>query len=67
MATSPSILKAGLVIVRMCVGEYIVGPPLYWHFMEGLVAVSHFSFSSSSTCSPCTSDCSSHHVPHPHW
>ncbi|RXI07886.1 hypothetical protein DVH24_014452 [Malus domestica] len=67
MATSSSILKVGLVIAEMCIGGYIVGPLLYWHFMEGLVAVSHFSSSSFSTCLPCTGNCSSHHDLHPHW
>ncbi|CAN6708083.1 unnamed protein product [Malus baccata var. baccata] len=60
MATSPAVLKAGLVIVGLCIAGYIVGPPLYWHFMEGLAAVSHSSSSSSSfVCPPCTCDCSS--------
>ncbi|KAM1492135.1 hypothetical protein ACFXTH_024181 [Malus domestica] len=60
MATSPAVLKAGLVIVGLCIAGYIVGPPLYWHFVEGLAAVSHSSSSSSSfVCPPCTCDCSS--------
>ncbi|KAM1716478.1 hypothetical protein ACFX11_024437 [Malus domestica] len=60
MATSPAVLKAGLVIVGLCIAGYIVGPPLYWHFVEGLAAVSHSSSSSSSfACPPCTCDCSS--------
>ncbi|KAM1164623.1 hypothetical protein ACFX13_024745 [Malus domestica] len=60
MAMSPAVLKAGLVIVGLCIAGYIVGPPLYWHFMEGLAAVSHSSSSSSSfACPPCTCDCSS--------
>ncbi|PQM40350.1 uncharacterized protein Pyn_22876 [Prunus yedoensis var. nudiflora] len=60
MAMSPAVLKAGLVIVGVCIAGYIVGPPLYWHFMEGLAAVSHSSSSSSlSSCPPCTCDCSS--------
>ncbi|KAB2613583.1 hypothetical protein D8674_035905 [Pyrus ussuriensis x Pyrus communis] len=59
MATSQAVLKAGLVIVGLCIAGYIVGPPLYWHFMEGLAAVSHSSSSSPSACPPCTCDCSS--------
>ncbi|PRQ52731.1 hypothetical protein RchiOBHm_Chr2g0158641 [Rosa chinensis] len=58
MAMSPAVLKAGLVIVGLCIAGYILGPPLYWHFMEGLAAVSHSS-SSSYSCPPCTCDCSS--------
>ncbi|XP_061356481.1 uncharacterized protein LOC133300917 [Gastrolobium bilobum] len=49
------LLRVGLVVVALCIAGYIVGPPLYWHFMEGLVAVKH----SSSTCAPCICDCSS--------
>ncbi|KAB2633217.1 hypothetical protein D8674_029464 [Pyrus ussuriensis x Pyrus communis] len=67
MATRPTILKAGLVIAGMCIGSYIVRPPLYWHIMEGLVAVSHFSSSSSFACPSCTGDCFSHPLLHPHW
>ncbi|KAK9285169.1 hypothetical protein L1049_024355 [Liquidambar formosana] len=43
--------------MALCLTGYILGPPLYWHFMEGLAAVSHSS--SSSTCPPCVCDCSS--------
>ncbi|KAL6143915.1 PREDICTED: uncharacterized protein LOC101297771 [Fragaria vesca subsp. vesca] len=57
MAMSPAVLKAGLVIVGLCIAGYILGPPLYWHSMEGLAAVSHSS--SSYSCPPCTCDCSS--------
>ncbi|XP_021275228.1 uncharacterized protein LOC110409997 [Herrania umbratica] len=48
-------LKVGLGLMGLCLFGYIVGPPLYWHFMEGLAAVSH----SSNTCPPCLCDCSS--------
>ncbi|KAE9593084.1 hypothetical protein Lalb_Chr19g0136041 [Lupinus albus] len=34
-----------------CIVGYIVGPPLYWHFMEG--------FATSSYCDPYLCDCSS--------
>ncbi|KAJ0052401.1 hypothetical protein Pint_01992 [Pistacia integerrima] len=50
-----AILKVGLVFMGVCLFGYIVGPPLYWHFMEGLAAVSR----SSTTCDPCHCDCSS--------
>lgn len=58
-------LKVGLGIVAVCLGGYIVGPPLYWHFMEAVAASSPSS--SSSSCAPCVCDCSSQpllHIPH---
>ncbi|XP_027346790.1 uncharacterized protein LOC113858368 isoform X1 [Abrus precatorius] len=51
------LLRVGLVVVALCIAGYIVGPPLYWHFMEGLAAVNHSS--ASSSCAPCVCDCSS--------
>ncbi|KAK9284181.1 hypothetical protein L1049_023349 [Liquidambar formosana] len=57
MALNPALLKATLGVMALCLTGYILGPPLYWHFMEGLAAVSHSS--SSSTCPPCVCDCSS--------
>lgn len=51
----PAVLKAGLAVIAMCIAGYILGPPLYWHFMEGLAAVSR----SSSSCPSCVCDCSS--------
>ena len=55
-----AVLKVGLVVVGLCIAGYILGPPLYWQFVEGLAAVSHSSSSSSSyACPPCQCDCSS--------
>jgi hypothetical protein len=51
---TPALLKALLGMLAVTLAGYILGPPLYWHFMEGLAAVSH-----SSSCPPCTCDCSS--------
>ncbi|KAK5785867.1 hypothetical protein PVK06_040488 [Gossypium arboreum] len=48
-------LKVGLCLLGLCLFGYIVGPPLYWHFMEGLVAFSY----TSNTCPPCLCDYSS--------
>ncbi|TYI02383.1 hypothetical protein ES332_A11G263500v1 [Gossypium tomentosum] len=48
-------LKVGLCLLGLCLFGYIVGPPLYWHFMEGLVAFSY----TSNTCPPCLCDFSS--------
>ncbi|KAL2524665.1 Protein of unknown function (DUF1068) [Abeliophyllum distichum] len=60
MAVNPRVLKAGLGIMAVCLAGYIIGPPLYWHFVEGLAAVSR---SSSSTCAPCVCDCDSESLP----
>ncbi|XP_057432890.1 uncharacterized protein LOC130725702 [Lotus japonicus] len=37
-------------ILGLCLGGYIVGPPLYWHLNE--------TFDSISSCPPCHCDCS---------
>ncbi|KAM7492359.1 hypothetical protein LguiA_035280 [Lonicera macranthoides] len=55
MGLNPAVLKAALGLLALSLAGYIVGPPLYWHFMEGLAAVS----SHSSSCPACTCDCSS--------
>ncbi|KAA8524721.1 hypothetical protein F0562_011144 [Nyssa sinensis] len=54
---SPGLLKAALGLMAMCLAGYILGPPLYWHFMEGLAALNRSS--SSTSCPPCLCDCSS--------
>lgn len=58
---NPTVLKVVLGVVGLCIAGYILGPPLYWHFMEGLAAVGHSSSSSPSSysCPPCQCDCSS--------
>lgn len=53
--TGVAVLRVGLVVVALCIASYILAPPLYWHFREGLAAVKH----SSSSCAPCLCDCSS--------
>ncbi|PKI54368.1 uncharacterized protein LOC116204649 [Punica granatum] len=55
-ACTPLLVRVGLGVVGLCIIGYILGPPLYWHFMEGIAAFSH---SSSPACSPCECDCSS--------
>ncbi|KAE9616796.1 hypothetical protein Lal_00034223 [Lupinus albus] len=52
MSRKVVLMRMGLGFVALCIAGYIVGPPLYWHFMEVLVA-------SSSSCAPCLCDCSS--------
>ncbi|XP_057537539.1 uncharacterized protein LOC130815175 [Amaranthus tricolor] len=49
---SPRVVKMAMGVLGMCV---IVGPPLYWHFLEGF----GFSTHSSSSCPPCLCHCSS--------
>ncbi|WCJ37531.1 hypothetical protein M5689_018660 [Euphorbia peplus] len=58
-----AVVKLVLSVIGLCIAAYILGPPLYWHFKEGLAAVTHSSSSpsssSSSSCAPCVCDCSS--------
>ncbi|KAK6918839.1 Protein of unknown function DUF1068 [Dillenia turbinata] len=56
---SAGVIKVTISLMALCLIGYILGPPLYWHFKEGLAAVSHSSSSSSSSCPPCTCDCTS--------
>ncbi|CAI0460341.1 unnamed protein product [Linum tenue] len=56
-ANQAAVVKLALGLMGLCLAGYLLGPPLYWHFKEGLAAVSHSS--SSSTCPPCLCDCSS--------
>ncbi|KAA8526529.1 hypothetical protein F0562_008268 [Nyssa sinensis] len=53
----PALLKVALGLMALCLAGYILGPPLYWHLMEGFAAVSRSS--SSASCPPCLCDCSS--------
>lgn len=48
-------VKLGLGVLSLCMLGYLLGPPLYWHVMEGVAAVSR----SSAACPVCTCDCSS--------
>ncbi|KAL1555502.1 hypothetical protein AAHA92_11230 [Salvia divinorum] len=50
MAVRTGVLKAVLGLMAICLAAYIVGPPLYWHLMEGLA-------SASATCPSCNCDC----------
>ncbi|CAN8247683.1 unnamed protein product [Cochlearia groenlandica] len=52
MAKHTAALKTGLILLALSLIGYILGPPLYWHITEALVV-------SSSSCSPCSCDCSS--------
>ncbi|XP_057727129.1 uncharacterized protein LOC130943318 [Arachis stenosperma] len=49
-------VRVALAVVALCIGGYILGPPLYWHLREAIAASSSVSLSS---CAPCVCDCSS--------
>ncbi|ONK74472.1 uncharacterized protein A4U43_C03F6630 [Asparagus officinalis] len=51
-ALNPRLLRAILLLMGLGLASYIVVPPLYWHLVEALG-------SSSSSCPPCSCDCSS--------
>ncbi|CAH9130452.1 unnamed protein product [Cuscuta epithymum] len=54
-------VKVALGLMAMCLAGYILGPPLYWHLIEGFaVAVTRSSSPYSSSCPPCHCDCDSH-------
>ncbi|KAI4383247.1 hypothetical protein MLD38_009111 [Melastoma candidum] len=60
-AAAVAALKVGLATIVMCVGGYILGPPLYWHFKEAVAATVSSSTAasfSSSACPACDCDCS---------
>lgn len=50
MAVRTGVLKAVLGLMAICLAAYIVGPPLYWHLMEGLA-------SASASCPSCNCEC----------
>ncbi|KAK6157304.1 hypothetical protein DH2020_011552 [Rehmannia glutinosa] len=54
MAVRTGVLKAAVGLMAICLAAYIVGPPLYWHLIEGLA-----SASASASCPPCNCDCDS--------
>ncbi|KAL2938109.1 Tuftelin [Bienertia sinuspersici] len=62
---SSGVVKLSLGFIALSIAAYIVGPPLYWHFLGGsaptsLSSSSSLSFSSTSTnCPPCSCNCNS--------
>ncbi|XP_021745991.1 uncharacterized protein LOC110711857 [Chenopodium quinoa] len=61
---NPKVLKLTLGFIALSIAAYIVGPPLYWQFLEGSAPASLSSSSSSSSsttpsCPPCTCNCDS--------
>eukprot|EP00252_Welwitschia_mirabilis_P026851 TRINITY_DN8968_c0_g1_i1.p1 TRINITY_DN8968_c0_g1~~TRINITY_DN8968_c0_g1_i1.p1 ORF type:complete len:174 (+),score=41.25 TRINITY_DN8968_c0_g1_i1:439-960(+) len=51
---TPKALKGLLFLLASALAVYIVGPPLFWQFREGLKLIKH-----SASCPPCECDCSS--------
>ncbi|CAL0321832.1 unnamed protein product [Lupinus luteus] len=56
MRCSGGAVRLGLGLVALSIAGYIVGPPLYWHFVE-LVQSSY-----APSCPPCLCHCSSHPI-----
>ncbi|KVH88964.1 Protein of unknown function DUF1068 [Cynara cardunculus var. scolymus] len=54
---NPAVVKVGITLLGVCLVGYLLGPPLYWHFLEGLAAVRRSS--SAASCPPCNCDCDS--------
>ncbi|KAI3976177.1 hypothetical protein MKX01_022099 [Papaver californicum] len=52
------VVKGFFITIGICLIGYILGPPLYWHLTEGLIAISHSS-STATICPPCICDCTS--------
>ncbi|CAA2969052.1 uncharacterized protein LOC111372297 [Olea europaea subsp. europaea] len=57
MAVKSRVLKAVVGLMALCLAGYIVGPPLYWHLLEGIASVSRSS--SASSCPSCICECDS--------
>lgn len=54
---NPATVKVVIVFLGLSLLGYLVGPPLYWHLLEGLAAVHRTS--SAVSCPPCNCDCDS--------
>ncbi|CAH1450238.1 unnamed protein product [Lactuca virosa] len=54
---NPAVVKIGITFLGLCLVGYLLGPPLYWHVLEGLAAVRRSS--SAASCPPCNCDCDS--------
>ncbi|CAH1444783.1 unnamed protein product [Lactuca virosa] len=54
---NPAMMRIGIVFLGLSLVGYLVGPPLYWHILEGLAAVRRSS--SAASCPPCNCDCDS--------
>ncbi|KAJ0680703.1 hypothetical protein HanPI659440_Chr16g0627301 [Helianthus annuus] len=54
---NPTVVKVGIILLGVCLVGYLVGPPLYWHVLEGLAAVRRSS--AAVSCHTCNCDCDS--------
>ncbi|WCJ29866.1 hypothetical protein M5689_011469 [Euphorbia peplus] len=54
-----AVVKLVLSVIGLCIAASILGPPIYWHFKEGLAVVTHSCSSFSSSSSSFVCDCSS--------
>nr|XP_043629626.1 uncharacterized protein LOC122600917 [Erigeron canadensis] len=54
---NPSMVKIIIAFLGISLIGYLVGPPLYWHLLEGLAAVRRTS--SAVSCPPCNCHCDS--------
>lgn len=53
MAVRTRVLKTVIGLLAICLAAYIVGPPLYWHLVEGLASAS------AASCPSCNCECDS--------
>ncbi|KAJ9551885.1 hypothetical protein OSB04_015930 [Centaurea solstitialis] len=58
---NPAAVKVGIVFLGLSLVGYLLGPPLYWHLLEGLAAVRRSS--SAVSCPACNCDCNSDSKP----
>ncbi|XP_076912817.1 uncharacterized protein LOC143571214 [Bidens hawaiensis] len=52
---SRTVAKFGIVFLGLSLVGYLLGPPLYWHLLEGLAAAS--SSVAAASCPPCSCNC----------
>ncbi|KAF5814213.1 hypothetical protein HanRHA438_Chr03g0119341 [Helianthus annuus] len=50
-----TVAKIGIVFLGLSLVGYLLGPPLYWHLLEGFAAVRRSS--SAASCPPCNCNC----------
>lgn len=48
----PPVVRTCVLVFALALIGYILGPPLYWHFVEGVATARHTRY-----CPPCICDC----------